>query len=200
MVLSVTAAAEHPPRQPTTAAEANVRLKMVGLHVIKKINPYMISSCMMILFAAALFGCASSSKRIGDQPYYKETPWPLNRVSPSVIGIEKNETTYEALDGGPLHRKPRVIYYVKADYPYLARAAGIEGDAILEVVIGIAGNVENAKIIESRITPSMERSLLEAAAQFKYTPGRRRNKTIKCVGRHLIRFTLNADVIKIDVK
>ena len=169
--------------------------------MIKKNFLYMISKYVVILFITnVVSGCASSSKKVGDEPFYKETPQEQKWSTPSVIGIVKDSTTYEAFDGGPLHREPKIKYYMKPDYPILARQACIEGDAILEVVIGKTGKVEDAKIIEEKITPSMEKSLLEAAYQFKYRPGRRRNQSIKCVGRHLIRFTLNGDAVRIEIK
>jgi len=79
----------------------------------------------------------------------------------------------------------------------LSRRAGIEGTVVLEVLIGVDGKVEDAKIIQSEISPSMEKSLLDAAKKFVYRPGRRGSKSVRCKATHLIRFVLNADVIKI---
>ena len=166
-------------------------------------NNGLISSILVLgtlLFSInILSGCASSSGKIEDNPYYFDVP-ESDISHPSVIGIVKEETCYEAYDQGRLDRNPKIRYYIKPSYPYLARAAGIEGAAVLEVIVDRNGNVENATILDSRITPSMEQALLDAAEKFTYQPGRRRHRAIKCWVRHLVVFALNGDAVQIDVK
>ena len=154
---------------------------------------------VFLLNAILNSGCASSSKKIGDDPYYKEIPWPRSEYSHSVIGIIQEHTTYEAYDKGTLSRNPKIKYYVKPEYPSLDRRGGIEGDALLEVVVGTDGRVKDVKIVKSSVTPSMEISLLEAAKHFIYQPGKRGHKSIICIVRHLIRYKLNGDVVKFKI-
>jgi TonB family protein len=118
---------------------------------------------------------------------------------PLEIKIEKEFTTYEAADGGKLDSKPEIIHYVKPEYPWLSRAAGIEGTALIEVIIDTDGKVKKAQILESDISPVMEQYLLRAVEYYTYRPAIRNNKPIICKATHLIRFTLNDDVIPIEI-
>jgi len=114
---------------------------------------------------------------------------------PSEIKIDRHYTKYEAIDKGRLHKAPKLVHYEKPEYPRLPKMAGIEGTLVIAVTIGTDGKVEDAKIIASQVTPSMERSVLTAAKKFTYHPGERRRKPVRCRGTHLIRFALNDDVM-----
>ena len=118
---------------------------------------------------------------------------PDDPYTPCYIGIEKEYTKYEAIDKGRLNREPKILHYEMPSYPMPSRKAGIEGTAILEVLIGVDGKVENAKVIESEISPNMEKLLLDAAQKFVYRPGRRGSKSVRCKANHLISFKLNDD-------
>jgi outer membrane biosynthesis protein TonB len=79
----------------------------------------------------------------------------------------------------------------------LAGQAGIDGTAVLELIVGIDGKVEKTEIIESRITPDIEKSLLNAAKELIYRLGKRRLKPVRCRVTHLFKFSLFGDAVKI---
>ena len=150
----------------------------------------------VIILLTVSSGCFLCSCR--DEP--EANAHPDNNYRPSEIEIDHKYTTYKAADGGTLDKNPWVYRYVKPEYPQLARAAGIEGTVTIEVTIDISGQVRDVRILESKITPSMEKNLMEAVRFYKYKPGTRNDKPIICIATHLVIFTLNDDVIPIDVK
>jgi TonB family protein len=114
---------------------------------------------------------------------------------PCDIEIDRHYTKYEAIDKGRLYKAPKLVHYEKPEYPRLPKMAGIEGTVVIAVTIGTDGKVEDARIIASQVTSSMEKSVLNAAKKFTYRPGERRRKPVRCRGTHLIRFALNDDVM-----
>jgi protein TonB len=67
---------------------------------------------------------------------------------------------------------PEPEYIAKPVYPALAREAGIEGTVTLKVRIGLDHRVREAIVIDSDVTPAMERAAIEAALQCRYKPAR----------------------------
>ena len=53
-------------------------------------------------------------------------------------------------------------------YPQIARAAGVQGVVILEVVIGADGAVSNARVLRS--IPPLDQAALDAVRQWRYEP------------------------------
>lgn len=73
--------------------------------------------------------------------------------------------------------KPEVIQQVTPVYPELAKRAGIEGSVILKVLVDLKGDVEDIEILKTH--PLLEASAIAAVKQFKFTPGKQRDKTVK---------------------
>lgn len=73
--------------------------------------------------------------------------------------------------------KPVVIKRIPPKYPELAKKAGIEGLVIVKVLIDTKGNVEKTEILKSH--PLLDESALEAAKNFKFKPGKQRDKFVK---------------------
>jgi len=113
---------------------------------------------------------------------------------PARITLEKQQSTYEAVDGAFLQVHPNLIHYDFPQYPVLSLRAQIEGDVVLKVTIGTDGRVESAKIIESDVSNTMEKMVLDAAKNFLYEPGRRDSKPVRCEATHLISFRINDDL------
>jgi protein TonB len=76
-----------------------------------------------------------------------------------------------------LSEKPEVIKRVEPTYPELARKAGIEGMVITKVLIGTKGDVEKVEIVKSH--PMLDDAALSAAQQFKFKPGKQRDRFVK---------------------
>jgi protein TonB len=76
-----------------------------------------------------------------------------------------------------LSEKPEVIKRIEPIYPELARKAGIEGMVIAKVLIGTKGDVEKVEIVKSH--PMLDESATTAAQQFKFKPGKQRDRFVK---------------------
>ncbi len=76
-----------------------------------------------------------------------------------------------------LSDKPEVIKRVPAAYPELAKKAGIEGTVVLKVLVNTKGDVEDVEVLKSH--PLLDESAINAAKQFKFKPGKQRDRFVK---------------------
>ena len=86
---------------------------------------------------------------------------------------------------------PVLVKYVPPQYPSLAQSAGIEGTVLIRVVIGVDGKVKQASVIQSDVTPAMEKSALAAAKKFIFRPARQRTVPVRASMAVPIRFKLH---------
>ncbi len=86
---------------------------------------------------------------------------------------------------------PVLIKYVSPRYPDLARQAGIEGTVLLRVLVGEDGKVENVSVIQSDVTPAMERAAIKAVKQFLFKPAKQRTVPVKANMAIPVRFKLH---------
>jgi len=86
---------------------------------------------------------------------------------------------------------PVLIKFVAPKYPELARTAGIEGTVLLRVVVGEDGKVISVSVIQSDVTPAMERAAMEAARRFLFKPAKQRTVPVRAAVAVPIRFTLH---------
>lgn len=147
-----------------------------------------------------------------------ELPPPPKEVAAPVVPIEAAEgeeadadagdiapTSFENLDALPpppppsetaqefyaFDEAPVLIKFVNPKYPDLARQAGIEGTVLLNVLVGIDGKVIQVSVIQSDVTPAMEKSAGEAAKQFLFKPAKQRTVAVKARVAIPIRFKLH---------
>ena len=73
--------------------------------------------------------------------------------------------------------KPVLITRVTPAYPELARKSHIEGSVVTKVLIDKKGNIEVAEIFKS--VPMLDDAALKAVRQFKFKPGKQRDKYVK---------------------
>lgn len=76
-----------------------------------------------------------------------------------------------------LSDKPVEIKRVNPVYPELAKKAGIEGTVVVKVLVNTKGDVEQVEILKSH--PLLDDAAMEAARQFKFKPGKQRDKFVK---------------------
>ena len=84
-----------------------------------------------------------------------------------------------------------LIKYVSPRYPDLARQAGIEGTVLLRVLVGKDGKVVSANVLQSDVTPMMEKAAVAAAKQFRFKPAKQRTVPVKATMMVPIRFKLH---------
>ncbi len=154
-----------------------------------------------------------------DLPTAFELPPPPKEVSAPVVPIEAAEgeedaadasafapTSYQNIDEVPMppppsgdqaqefyafDEAPVLVKFVNPKYPDLARQAGIEGTVLLNVLVGDDGKVMQVTVIQSDVTPAMEKSAQEAAKQFLFKPAKQRTVPVKARVAIPIRFKLH---------
>jgi protein TonB len=86
---------------------------------------------------------------------------------------------------------PVLVKYVNPKYPDLARQAGIEGTVLLSVLVGEDGKVISARVLQSDVTPAMEKNAIQAVKQFLFKPAKQRTVPVKATMMVPIRFKLH---------
>jgi len=76
-----------------------------------------------------------------------------------------------------LSKQPMEIHRVNPVYPELARKANVEGQVVVKVLVNTKGDVEEVIILKS-IT-LLDKAALDAARQFRFSPGEQRNRLVK---------------------
>jgi len=87
--------------------------------------------------------------------------------------------------------KPQPVNIPVPTYPDMARSAGIEGQSVVEALVGIDGSVSDARILKSSGNSSLDAAAVEAAMRSKFTPAKQRDKPVRVWVSIPFRFTLN---------
>ncbi len=101
-----------------------------------------------------------------------DVPIPLTTLAPSSL---PNPVGAPVADGNaafiPLAQEmPEILHKVDPVYPELTREAGAEGTVVVELVIGITGRVESARVIHSDTIEALQQSALVAVRQWVFRP------------------------------
>jgi len=97
----------------------------------------------------------------------------------------------QAQDFYAFDEPPVLIKFISPKYPDLARQAGIEGTVLIEVLVSDEGKVEQARVIQSDVTPAMERAAIEAAKLCRFKPAKQRTVPVPARMAIPIRFKLH---------
>lgn len=74
--------------------------------------------------------------------------------------------------------KARLLEGRAPTYPDDARASGVEGDVRLELVVGLEGVVENARVIQSA-NASLDKAALAAARSYRFDPAKKSGHRVR---------------------
>ena len=110
----------------------------------------------------------------------------LDALPPPPAPSSEEAQEFYAFDEAPVMTK-----FVNPKYPDLARQAGIEGTVLLNVLVGNDGKVLQVSVIQSDVTPAMEKAAMEAAKQFLFKPAKQRTVPVKARVAIPIRFKLH---------
>ena len=151
-------------------------------------------------------------------PEQFELPPPPKEISAPAVPIEAAEgeevdeeadiapTSFERIEDVPppppppseqagefyaFDEPPVLIKYVSPKYPDLARQAGIEGVVLLNVLVGDDGKVLAVNVLQSDVTPAMDKAAIEAAKQYLFKPAKQRTVPVKARMAIPIRFKLH---------
>jgi len=86
---------------------------------------------------------------------------------------------------------PVLVKFVNPKYPELARQAGIEGTVLLNVLVGDDGKVLQVSVIQTDVTPAMDKAAMDAAKQFLFKPAKQRTVAVKARVAVPIRFKIH---------
>ncbi|MFZ0388826.1 MAG: energy transducer TonB [Calditrichia bacterium] len=120
---------------------------------------------------------ASEDEDIPDELTIEETEIDFDQVIQEEAPPPPPEEDEPIVEFYALSEKPEVVKRVEPVYPDLARKAGIEGMVVTKVLIDTKGDVEDVQIIKSH--PMLDDAALAAARQFKFKPGKQRDRFVK---------------------
>ena len=86
---------------------------------------------------------------------------------------------------------PAVVKEVKPVYPQFARDAGVEGLVLVKVLVGKDGRVLDARLSEKDQVPMLNEAALDAARQWRFTPGLANGRPVVCWTAIPFRFRLH---------
>ena len=90
----------------------------------------------------------------------------------------------------PSSAEPVLKYHVKADYPEMARRAGLEGTVVIHALVDIHGRVDRAEVIQG-VHPLLDKAARAAALRCRFTPGKQRKMAVPVWVAIPYRFRLN---------
>lgn len=93
----------------------------------------------------------------------------FGKVSPTGIAAPRRQDGAEALAERDVDTPARLVRGVAPSYPAPARAEGLEGDVRVELVVGVSGAVESARVVRS-VGHGLDEAALQAVRQFRFAP------------------------------
>jgi protein TonB len=84
---------------------------------------------------------------------------------------------------------PMRVRTVSPEYPTVARAAALQGDVIVQAVVGADGTVRDVQVLQA-VHPVLDEAARKAVLQYVYTPGLRNGIPESAVTRITVSFRL----------
>lgn len=85
-------------------------------------------------------------------------------------------------------KQAKLIHKVEPIYPPLARQNRVQGDVVLEAIIGIDGNTHNIKVISGHTL--LRQSAVDAVEQWKYEPATLNGESIESITTITVKYIL----------
>jgi TonB family protein len=87
--------------------------------------------------------------------------------------------------------QPTKVKDVAPIYPEEARLGRIEGDVVIEAMVGVNGTVTDAKVVQS--IPALDQAAIEAVRQWQYTPTQKDGVTVPVIMTVTVHFALTPE-------
>ncbi len=97
----------------------------------------------------------------------------FHELKPDVAVVELPEVPFIKVQ-----YKPRLVRSAQPEYPEMARAAGIEGKAVVSMVVDTLGNVARAEIYATSGSTLLDQAAVNAAYQCVFVPGFQRDRPV----------------------
>lgn len=123
-----------------------------------------------------------------------QTPLPQPRTPtdvPAASGVETPSVgiTPSQPPVADIVTPPVRIRTVSPEYPTVARAAALEGDVLVQAMVGADGKVSDVHVLQA-VHPVLDEAARKAVQQYEYTPGRRNGIPESAVTRITVSFRL----------
>jgi protein TonB len=136
-------------------------------------------------------------------------PNPLTGLDTSLSGVDMGLPGFSADDLGGLDgdllgdgsgmvmtddtvdQPPRAAYQAPVVYPPRARTGGVEGFVVFSLLIGITGEIEQVKIVESYPEGLFDEAATQGINQWKFEPAKYQGQAVRAWAKQRIRFDLS---------
>lgn len=88
-------------------------------------------------------------------------------------------------------QSPKAVWQAPMVYPPRARAKGIEGYVVFSLLIGITGEIEQVKIVESYPNGVFDEVAMQGINSWKFEPAQYQGQSVKSWAKQRIRFDLS---------
>ena len=106
-----------------------------------------------------------------------------NNILGNNSGVIMTDDTVDA--------SPKAVYQSPATYPARARAKGVEGYVVFSLLIGITGEIEQVKILESQPEGVFDDAASQSMQAWKFEPALYQGQPVKTWAKQRIRFDLS---------
>lgn len=111
-----------------------------------------------------------------------------------IFANEQNNENYPKVDDFVvLTKMPEMVKSTTPEYPLMEKKKGIEGDVLIKALIDKTGKVVKAKVGKSSGSILLDKSAVEAAYKYKYSPGMQDDKPVACWVSYKVTFKLDND-------
>ncbi len=86
---------------------------------------------------------------------------------------------------------PRATFQAPMAFPPRAKAKGIEGYVVLSLLIGVTGQIEEIRVVESYPEGVFEDVAVQGVSQWKFSPANYRGKAVRSWAKQRVRFDLS---------
>ncbi len=115
-------------------------------------------------------------------------------LSPEGLTLALSEATMpealDAIDISKLDVRPVAVFQARPQYPAELRRKGIRGEAVVDFIVTVDGDVRNASVLRAT-HPEIGDAALAAVAQWKFKPGMLRGRVVNTHMQVPVVFTLN---------
>ncbi|MEJ8568421.1 energy transducer TonB [Elongatibacter sediminis] len=138
----------------------------------------------------------------------RSAPAPLTGLDTSLSGIDMGLPGFSADHLGALEgdllggaegmvmtddtvdHPPRATYQAAVTYPPRARANGVEGYVVFSLLIGLTGEIEQVRIVESYPQGVFDEAAMAGINQWRFEPALYQGKAVRSWARQRVRFDL----------
>ena len=110
----------------------------------------------------------------------------LNSLGSDLLNAEGGVMTDDTVD-----QPPQPTFRAPMQYPPSARARGIEGYVVLSLLIGVTGEVQNVKVVESEPQGMFEEVAQQGVQQWEFQPARYNGQAVRAWAKQRVRFNLS---------